>query len=152
MRELCENLRELFSQLSEIQLKWYFSQLKKMIKMTSRLITKIAKMVTVDYCRLTFVENPDGFLLHEDVCCLLRQEQNIEVVKGSQLALRLHYELHFKQSIDGKYVYLCDDADSLLPDMRQEGVKLTFSISDVFPLFADKSLVRRQSVEVLELL
>lgn len=120
--------------------------------MTSRLITKIAKMVTVDYCRLTFVENPDGFLLHEDVCCLLRQEQNIEVVKGSQLALRLHYELHFKQSIDGKYVYLCDDADSLLPDMRQEGVKLTFSISDVFPLFADKSLVRRQSVEVLELL
>lgn len=118
--------------------------------MTSRLITKITKMVTVDYCRLTFVENPDGFLLNDDVCRLLRQEQKIKVVKGSQLVLRLHYELHYKQEIDAKYVYICDDADAILPDMRQEGVKLIFSISDVFPLFADKSLVRKQDMEVLE--
>lgn len=118
--------------------------------MPSRLITKIAKMVTVDYCCLTFVENLDGFLLDDDVCSLLRQEQNIEVVKGSQLALRLHFELRFKQNTDGKYVYLCEDADALLPDMKREGVRLTFSISDVFPLFADKSLVRKQNVEVLE--
>lgn len=120
--------------------------------MYGKLITKIAKMVTVDYCRLTFVENPDGFLLNEDVCRQLRQEQNIEIVRGSQLALRLHYELNYKQKTDGKYAYLCDDANALLPDMRREGVKLTFSISDAFPFFADKSLVRKQTIEVLEAL
>lgn len=120
--------------------------------MPSRLIDKIAKMVTVDYCRLTFVETPDGFLLSDDVCCLLRQEQNIEIVKGSQLALRIHYELHYNQNPSKKYVYICNDVASLLPDMRREGVKLIFSISDAFPLFADKSLVRKQTIEVLEIL
>lgn len=120
--------------------------------MTSGLITKIAKMVTVDYCRLTFVENPDGFLQDDDVCRLLHQEQNIEIVKGRQLALRIHFELHFKQNTERKYVYICDDASGLLPDMAKDGVKIEFSISDVFPLFADKSLVRKQPVEVLELL
>ena len=118
--------------------------------MYGKLITKIAKMVTVDYCRLTFVENPDGFLLNEDVCRQLRQEQGIEVVKGSQLLLRLHYELHYKQDTSGKYVYICDDINALLPEMKRDGVMLTFSISDLFTLFADKSLVRKQNMEVLE--
>ena len=120
--------------------------------MSGRLINKIAKMVTVDYCRLTFVENPDGFLLNDDVCRLLHQEHNIEIVKGRQLTLRIHFELYFKQNTGNKYVYLCDDINSLLPDMAKEGVKLVFSISDVFPLFADKSLVRKQTVDVLEIL
>ena len=60
--------------------------------MYGKLITKIAKMVTVDYCRLTFVENPDGFLLNEDVCRQLRQEQPVSApfcdeseVAGEQL-------------------------------------------------------------------
>ena len=48
--------------------------------MASRLIDKVTKMVTVDYFRLTFVENPDGFLLDDEVCSLLRQEKNIEVI------------------------------------------------------------------------
>jgi hypothetical protein len=56
--------------------------------MPSRLIDKITKMVTVDYCRLTFVENPNGFLLDDDVCNLLLQK-NIEVIKESQLDLRI---------------------------------------------------------------
>ena len=120
--------------------------------MTGRLIAKIAKMVTVDYCRLTFVENPDGFLLRDDVCNLLRHENSIEIVKGSQLALRIHFELYFKQNAESKYVYICEDNSRLLPDMAKEGVKIVFSISDAFPLFADKSLVRKQTVDVLELL
>ena len=120
--------------------------------MPSRLIDKVTKMVTVDYCRLTFVENPDGFLLDDEVCSLLRQEKNIEVIKGSQLALRIHYELHYKQTQSYRYVYICNDVNSLLPDMKREGVKLSFSISDVFPLFADKNLVRKQTIDVLEIL
>ena len=120
--------------------------------MPSRLIDKIAKMVTVDYCRLTFVENPDGFLLNDDVCRLLHEEKKIEIVKGGQLALRIHFELYLKQNPGKRYAYICKDADSLLPDMAHEGVKLTFSISDAFPLFADKSLVRKQTVDVLEML
>ncbi len=120
--------------------------------MTSRLIQKIAQKVTVDYCRLTFVENPDRFLFNDEVCRLLCKEQGLEIVKGSQLSLRIHFELHYKQNPNSRYVYICNHANALLPDLKKEGVKLEFSITDVFPLFADKTLLRKESLDVLEVL
>lgn len=118
--------------------------------MTSKLIQQVAKRITVDYCRLTFVRNTDGFLNDVEVCTLLNQEYGIEVVRGSQLQLRIHYELEYKNSTQRHFVYVCEQTDSLLPDMLQEGKVLDFSISDLFPLFADKALIRRQPLQVLE--
>lgn len=118
--------------------------------MASKLILQIAKRITVDYCRLTFVRNTDGFLNNVEVCTLLNQECRIEVVRGSQLQLRLHYELEYKSRPDERFVYVCQQTDTLLPDMLQEGKVLDFSVSDLFPLFADKALIRRQPLQVLE--
>ena len=64
--------------------------------MASKLIQQVVQRITVDYCRLTFVRNTDGFLSSVDVCTLLSQECYVEVVRGSQLRLRLHFELEFK--------------------------------------------------------
>lgn len=118
--------------------------------MASKLIQKVVQRITVDYCRLSFVRNTDGFLSNVDVCTLLSQECHVEVVKGSQLLLRLHFELEFKARKGERFVYVCDQTDTLLPDMLQEGKVLDFSISDLFPLFADKSLIRKQPLQVLE--
>lgn len=118
--------------------------------MASKLIQQVAKRITVDYCRLTFVRNTDGFLNNVEVCTLLNQECQIEVVRGSQLQLRLHYELEYKSRPEERFVYVCQQTDTLLPDMLQAGKVLDFSISDLFPLFADKALVRRQPLQVLE--
>lgn len=118
--------------------------------MASKLIQQVAKRITVDYCRLTFVRNTDGFLNDVEVCTLLNQECQVEVVRGSQLQLRLHYELEYKSRPDERFVYVCLQTDTLLPDMLQEGKVLDFSVSDLFPLFADKVLIRRQPLQVLE--
>ena len=118
--------------------------------MASKLIQQVAKRITVDYCRLTFVRNTDGFLKDVEVCTLLNQECQVEVVRGTQLQLRLHYELEYKSRPEERFVYVCQQTDTLLPDMLQEGRVLDFSISDLFPLFADKALVRRQPLQVLE--
>ena len=118
--------------------------------MVKRLIQQVAHKITVDYCRLTFVRNSDGFLTNEEVCRLLNQEYQVVVVKGSQLRQRIHFELVYKKNPEKQFVYVCQDTNTLLPDMRREGVILDFSISDLFPLFADKTMIRQQPLEVLE--
>ena len=118
--------------------------------MASKLIQQVAKRIMVDYCRLTFVRNTDGFLNDVEVCTLLNQECHVEVVRASQLQLRLHFELEYKSRPEERFVYVCQQTDTLLPDMLKEGKVLDFSISDLFPLFADKALVRRQPLQVLE--
>lgn len=118
--------------------------------MASKLIQQVAKRITVEYCRLTLVRNTDGFLNDVEVCTLLSQECQVEVVRGTQLQLRLHYELEYKSRPEKRFVYVCQQTDTLLPDMLKEGKVMDFSISDLFPLFADKALVRRQPLLVLE--
>lgn len=116
----------------------------------NKLIKKVAQKVAVDYCNLSIVENSDGFLTQDAVCRLLNQECGIQVVSGTNLQLRIHYELHFKDNPQNKFVYVCKSKESVLPDMKQSAYVTEFSISDVFPLFADKTLLRKQSFEVLD--
>jgi len=120
--------------------------------MPHKLIKKVAQKVTAEYCRLSIVENPDGFLTQEVVCSLLLNECGIEVVHGSNLQLRIHFELEYKSHPDKRYLYVTNSIGTLLADMKRNAIISDFSISDVFPLFADKTLIRQQSFEVLEAL
>ena len=69
---------------------------------------KIVSRITVPYNSITVVKNPDGFLATDAVVSWLLQTENVRVVSGSQLAIRVDYELHGKASED-KIVYLCND-------------------------------------------
>lgn len=115
------------------------------------LIDKIVSKITVTYRRLTLVSNQDGFLAKDDVRSQI-EGKGIIVVTGSQLNLRIHFELEYKTHPDQKYIYLCNNTDSILPDMLAEAETRTFGISELFPLFQDKHLLRRQSFEVLSVL
>lgn len=118
----------------------------------NKLIKKVAQKIAVDYCRLSIVENPDGFLTQDAVCRLLRQECGIEVVSGTNLQLRIHYELQYKEHSDGRYVFVCNSISSILPDMKRGAYVTNFSISDVFPLFADKALLKTLPFDALDML
>lgn len=120
--------------------------------MTSNLIKKVAQKISVEYCRLSIVENPDGFLTQEMVRNLLDQESCITTVCGSNLQLRIHFEVIYKSEVDRKFVYICNSLETILADMRHEAFVSRFSISDMFPLFADKPLLRKQPFEVLDIL
>lgn len=115
-----------------------------------KLVQRITQKVMVDYLRLSIVSNPDGLLTDSAVQSLLMTKHGIEVVCGSQLDLRIHFELVYKTSDDSKrFIYVCPDTSALLQDMRQSANVCQFSSSDLFPLFADKSLLRKQSAKVL---
>lgn len=111
---------------------------------------KIVSRITVPYNSITVVKNPDGFLATDAVVSWLLQTENVRVVSGSQLAIRVDYELHGKASED-KIVYLCNQPDSLLPDMRRLP-QITFSLSDLFPLLPDKQSLSSLAIPELELL
>lgn len=116
----------------------------------SQLINNILRRITADYCRLSLVKNTDGFLDSDDVRSMLLQH-GVEVVVGSRIAQRIHFELTFRCSSDNrKFIYLCEDCDSILPDMKAESMVVSFSISDMFPLFADKTLLRSLPFEIID--
>lgn len=114
----------------------------------NELIKRIASKVSVDYLRLSIVSNPDGLLTQEAVRTLLYQQHEIEVITGTNLQLRIHFELKYKQDTC-HYLYVTNNIDTILPDMRREAFICNFSASDAFPLFADKSLLCSQPFEVL---
>ena len=116
----------------------------------NELIKRIASKVTVDYRRLSIVSNPDGLLTQEVVRHLLYQICGIEVVIGKNLQLRIHYELQYKQDAEVRYLYVTKNMKSILPDMREEAYTCEFNVADVFPLFADKSLLLGLSFDILD--
>ncbi len=117
-----------------------------------RLLRKIAERITADYTRLSIVSNPDGLLTNPVVQFHLLSECGLSVIVGSQLQLRIHYELVYKSSEKSRYVYVCPSTDTLLPDMIQEASVSDFSIGQLFPLFADKNLLQQLSFEELVML
>ena len=117
-----------------------------------RLIQKIAERITAEYTRLSIVSNPDGVLTNPVVQSHLLSECGLNVVVGSQLLLRIHYELIYKASENDRFVYVCPNTDTLLPDMVQEARVTDFSIGQLFPLFADKSILQQLSFEELVVL
>lgn len=119
----------------------------------SRIIAKIAQnIVGGSDRRLWLVRNPDGFLTKPDVRAALRNDHDLEVVTGSPLELRLHFELQYRSNPSAKYIYVYKDTDTVLPDIKAEGDERHFDVADLFPLFADKPLLRRQCLEVLSTL
>ena len=117
-----------------------------------RLIRKIAERITADYTRLSIVSNPDGLLTNPVVQSHLLSECGLNVVVGSQLQLRIHYELIYKASQTDRFVYVCPSTDSVLPDMAQDARVTDFSIGQLFPLFADKNILQQLSFEELVML
>ncbi len=117
-----------------------------------RLIRKIAERITAGYTRLSIVSNPDRVLTNPVVQSRLLSECRINVIVGSQLQLRIHYELTYKASEKDRFIYVCPSIDNLLPDMEHEAFITDFSIGRLFPLFADKNLLQQLSFEELVIL
>lgn len=114
------------------------------------LIQKTAKKISVDYCRLSIVRNPDGFLAREEVRRALSAEQGLTVVVGSNLKLRVLYELELKRPENTERVVYVTTTDApLVPDIREAAHVTDFAVADLFPLFADKSLLEGLDLDTL---
>lgn len=107
----------------------------------AQLIQKISKKIAVDYRRLSIISNPDGFLEVDSVRRALYKESGLTVVSGTNLYLRVHFETVYKSTESERFVYICYNTASLVPDMLNEAYFNEFTVADLFPLFADKSVL-----------
>lgn len=84
-----------------------------------------------------------------EVADVLKETCGLTVIKGSNLALRIHYELNFKQTETDRFVYLSDNPEKLVPDMKADAHRVDFNVADLLPLFANKSLLKGLNLEEL---
>lgn len=108
--------------------------------------------MTVDYCRLSIVSNHDGFLAREEVRQALFQQAGLYVVVGSNLKLRVHFETIYKEALGQRFIYVTESREALVPDMVKGAYTIDFAVADLFPMFADKSLLKWLSLDELTLL
>lgn len=114
----------------------------------SEFINEILSTIRRGFHPLTIVSNPDGFLAREDVCQELKRESQYEVVVGSAIQLRIHYELYLRRSPDKSAIYILT-AGEVLPDISSKANILSFKIAELFPNFVDKETISNQSLEIL---
>ena len=106
-------------------------------------------MVSREYTRLSIVGDPERLLGSAVVRSRLLADYGLTVVSGSQIELRVHYEQTYKPSDGMRYVYVCPDTSTLLPDMRAEAYVGDISSARLFPLFADRNMLRGLSIDEL---
>ncbi len=114
----------------------------------SEFITEILDSINRGFRTLTIVSNPDEFLAHEDVLQELKRESSAEVVAGSAIQLRVHYELHLRRNPKHSAIYILT-AGKMLPDICTKANNILFKIADFFPNFVDKETISRQSLDIL---
>lgn len=117
----------------------------------SELINEILTSFSKGFQPLTIVSNLDGFLVRENVAHALKLESPSEIVVGSSIQLRVHFELNLRRNPKKRAIYILTDGE-MLPDISTKANNVLFRIADLFPNFLDKEIISRQSLDILSVL
>jgi PglZ domain. len=98
--------------------------------------------------RLSVVENPDRFLLRDDVRLALSY-LGIKVHNGQSLDLRLLWEFDYHDETSLRYVFVKEGDFQVLPDIAAEAEEFSFSIQTIFRRYKWK-VIRHCSLPQLE--
>lgn len=115
----------------------------------SELINEIITSISRGFQPLTIVSNPDGFLAHDDVLQELKRESPAEVIVGSSIQLRVHYELHLRRNPEKSAIYILT-AGEMLPDITAKANSIRFKVTELFPNFVDKETISHLSLDILK--
>lgn len=115
-----------------------------------KFLDAIVSRISVPYKRMSIIRNPDGFLADRSVQQAIEKEFGICFFTGNSIELRCHFELTYKLDRNVQYCYLCGNPAELLPDIRGEAFCATFNVTDLFPNFMDKQVLKGLTVDVLE--
>lgn len=112
-------------------------------------INDICSQLPLGFQPLTIVYNNDGFLAQPNVCNNIAQLTGIEVVVGSSLELRVHFELNLRRNPNKEVIYIVTKG-KMLPDIEVRASRSTFKITSLFTNFVDKETISSLPYEVLK--
>lgn len=115
----------------------------------TELTNEILATISRGFQRLTIVSNTDGYLTHEDVIQALKRESPAEVVVGSPIRLRVHYELQLRRNPDARAIYILTTGE-MLPDITTRANNIRFKIAELFPNFVDKETISQLPLDILD--
>ncbi|MDE5924471.1 MAG: PglZ domain-containing protein, partial [Muribaculaceae bacterium] len=87
-------------------------------------------------------------MAHKEVLQELKRESRGEIVVGTAIELRVHYEIHLRRNPERSAVYILT-AGEMLPDISIRANKIRFKIAELFPNFVDKATISQLSFSVL---
>lgn len=98
--------------------------------------------------RLVVVENPDGFLLRDDVGWEL-SSLYIVVLSGDSLALRILFETRFKAEQNTRFIFVKTERFSLFPDIAAQAEEKSFVAKSLYKKFK-WSVIKDATLPTLE--
>ncbi|MDP3461490.1 MAG: PglZ domain-containing protein [Bacteroidales bacterium] len=108
--------------------------------MANLFTNKISELIGLKENRLTILKNNDHFLYKKEVQKEL-SEIGVEVVSGSSLDIRIHFELNYKANKDQYYCYLVANHEDLLEDILNEGCCKVFQLITYFPEYHAETIL-----------
>jgi hypothetical protein len=100
--------------------------------------------------QLTIIKNTDRFFYMPEVNAELNNI-GVELVSGSALELRVHFELIFKANSQRKFCYLIDNKEDVLEDILYVSVFHDFHITTYFPEFYPDKILKCSYIELCTL-
>lgn len=107
--------------------------------MANKFINHIIDLLNLKENRLSIIKNTDRFFYRKDVLEEL-DELKFRIVFGSALELRIDFELNYKRNLDHNFLYLIDNREDLLEDMRSEGCYYDFQLISYFPEYSPDTI------------
>lgn len=104
------------------------------------LVTEILKRTTVKGQNVNIVVNPDGFLKRKDTLEAIESQSDVKVMPVSQLELRITYETDCKDNPNKVYLFIVDNLDSILPDIRIHSYLSVLNMKDMFITYYNQGL------------
>lgn len=108
--------------------------------MANLFIDKISELIGFKENRLTILKNNDHFLYRKEVQKEL-SEIGVEVVSGSSLEIRSHFELNYKANKTQHYCYLIENSEDILEDILNNGFFQDFQLITYFPEYHAETIL-----------
>lgn len=91
--------------------------------------------------QLSIIKNTDRFFYKPEVKAELCKI-GVELVSGSALELRVHYEMTFKANSEQKFCYIVEDKEDILEDMLKMSAYHDFQITSYFPEYYSETILK----------
>ena len=91
--------------------------------------------------QLSIIKNADRFFYKPEVKAEL-SNIGVELLSGSALELRVHYEMTFKANSEQKFCYIVEDKEDILEDMLKMSAYHDFQITSYFPEYYSETILK----------